>query len=231
MGSNGNGSNGVEQIVYVDTETTGLLAHHDVFEIAMIKGDEEVVIWLPVDLSKADPDALRINRFYERQKEGYEKYRMKGEDGAWKIAEFTSGCTLAGIVPSFDATMVSGTLLKHGLRPAWNYWIRDVVTFAAGSLGLRGKTNSRIVSEALGAAMPDEREVHTAIGDARWAKRIDTKALELTSEDHRKLDLERKILVLLRDEGFDETEKKLRETARRWASKLIAPSAPAKASA
>jgi len=232
MGSNGNKvSNGIEQIVYVDTETTGLLAHHDVFEIAMIKGDEEIILWLPADLSKADPDALRINRFYERQKEGYEKHGTKGEEGAWKIAEFTSGCTLAGVVPSFDVNMTSGFLLKYGLKPAWNYWMRDVVTFAAGALGLRGKTNSKIVSETLGVAMPDNSEVHTALGDARWAKRIDTKAMELTSEEHRKSDLEEKLFALLRDEGFDETEKKLKETAARWASKLIVQAAPVKASA
>jgi hypothetical protein len=221
MGSNGtNGGSSLEQIVYVDTETTGLLPHHDVFEIAMIKGGEEVVLWLPADLSKADPDALRINRFYDRQKEGHERHGVKGEEGAWRIAEFTSGCTLAGIVPSFDVNMVNGFLLKFGLRPAWNYWMRDVVTFAAGALGLRGKTNSRIVSEALGVALPGPDEVHTALGDARWAKRIDQRALELTSEEHRKLDLETKILTLLLEE-FNDTENALREMAARWASRLV----------
>jgi len=219
---NGNGTSDSEQIVYADAETLGLdRKRHSPFEVHLIKGDQELTLWLPVDLSKADPDALRINRFYERQKEGYEKFGVEGKEGAWKIAEYTSGCTVAGIVPSFDVGMVAAFMLRHGLKPAWNYWVRDVITFAAGAIGHRGKTSSKIVSELLGVPCPTAEEAHTAPGDARWAKRIDTKALELTSEEHRKRELETRIFSLLRDEGFDEPEETLQQTAARWASKLI----------
>ena len=133
-------------------------------------------------------------------------------------------------MPSFDVGIVGAYLGRHKLKPAWNYWVRDVITFAAGAIGHRGKTSAKIISELLGVPCPTPDEIHTAIGDARWAKRIDTRALDLTSDESRKRDLEHRILSLLRDEGFDETVEKLSETAARWAAKLL-PIAPKKASA
>lgn len=66
-------------IAIVDTETVGLDARlHGIWEVAVIlheppifggkaPADEEYVWQLPVDLSLADPNALRISRFYERR--------------------------------------------------------------------------------------------------------------------------------------------------------------------
>lgn len=65
-------------VAFVDIETTGLLAAvHGTWEVAVIlhdipvdgksQPDREFVWQLPVDLTHADPDALRISRYYERR--------------------------------------------------------------------------------------------------------------------------------------------------------------------
>jgi hypothetical protein len=70
----------VSRLVFLDTETTGLNPwHHEVWEIAVITRkviehedqptqtvDEEHVFHVKPDLTKADPTALRICRYYER---------------------------------------------------------------------------------------------------------------------------------------------------------------------
>ena len=55
-------------IVYTDTETTGLdWRRHEVFEFAAIKGNEELVLWFEIDITKADSGALRMNDYYLRK--------------------------------------------------------------------------------------------------------------------------------------------------------------------
>ena len=63
-------------LVFLDTETTGLdCERHEVYEIALIRGDTSVVsskpdelhLWInDASLMTADPTALRIGRYYER---------------------------------------------------------------------------------------------------------------------------------------------------------------------
>lgn len=180
------GKNDQQPICYTDVETFGLESdRHDVFEFGSVKvypdgREEELHLWLPADVSKASPDALRKNRFFERRVEGYEQHGVDGKEGAWRIAEFTSGATLAGNRISFDEGMVSAYLRKHGLCHAWNLYTVDVPTFCAGALGLRGANfNGKTVSELLGVLLPSDEDRHTAMGDVRWSRRMHEAAIEL----------------------------------------------------
>lgn len=137
-------------IAIVDTETTGLYPElHDVFEIAarivrFEDADESTEIavekdayWtLPVDLGRADPNALRVNRYYERVAE---RDLLTCDPGDVRgvvadIAMTLAGCTLIGAVPSFDERFLTKLLRDNGQCPAWHYQPVDVETLAAGYL-------------------------------------------------------------------------------------------------
>lgn len=232
--STGNGCDKDESpVVYTDTESLGLEATlHDVFEIGMNKvypdgREEELLIWLPAELKNAQPDALRINKFYERQEDCYKKYGVKGDEGAWKIAKFSSGCVLAGCRIHFDEDMIKAFMAKYGLKPAWEVYTTDVTVFAAGALGLKGRFSAKRVAELLGVTMPSDEERHTAMGDAKLAKRIHQAALRLTSS--RRQQLCDRLLPILREEFTSVAEPVLIEKALLWTQKLVPETAKASA--
>jgi hypothetical protein len=57
-------------LVFLDTETTGVHPAREVWEIGMIRrddeGEREIQFFVDVDLSLADPFGLSIGKFYER---------------------------------------------------------------------------------------------------------------------------------------------------------------------
>lgn len=105
-------------MVFVDTETTMLEPIPKPWEIALIKRDgkaseERLHIMLrEPDLSDASPDALRVNRFYERHplwslhEETPGILVMTARDAARAIELFTAGTQLVGSNPDFDARAI-----------------------------------------------------------------------------------------------------------------------------
>lgn len=189
-------------ICFVDTETCGLDAElDDVWEVAIIVRDHwdpsrdgEWLWQLRPRLVDADPTALRISRYYEREQFSVKNNHVDGllvaspkttmaqpsepKIVAKQIAYATDRATFAGIVPDFDAGFLARLLRRHGYRHAWHYHLLDVETLGAGWLaGLGGEMmplppwSSDVLSEMCGVAPPDKDERHTALGDARWAMR------------------------------------------------------------
>lgn len=128
--------------------------------------------------------------------EGGERVLSAGH-AARIVARFTHGAHLVGAVPNFDAHVFDGLLRDHGLAPAWHYHLVDIEAMAVGYLHGRrsaraavsdvGIVGQRItipalmpappwksddLSRAVGVEPPSEDERHTALGDARWAKRL-----------------------------------------------------------
>lgn len=180
----------MRQVVFVDTETTGLdPAHHNVWEIGLIEETGEEHVWIRntdmIDLGTADSTALRINRFYER---GYTIGQPTVRDNviARQFAELSAGKYLVGIVPSFDATFLTKFLVEAGIAPAWHYQLVDAEAMLAGSLGVAPPWDLRRMIDDAGGAAKDiighalaTEAHHTAIGDARVAKAIYETALLL----------------------------------------------------
>lgn len=208
-------------IVFVDTETTGLLPDvHEIWEVGLIYMDTEhdsvdrhwlarhgispehpnVTTWddkgerfgirrwvwkekvwlLPVDLGRADPISLEISGYYGRRR----GMTASKADFAREFERLTRHKHMCGNVVSFDMERLSILLRANGACPGWHYHPVDVENLAAGwvmgkysdnepaeaqAISLPWKSDE--LSLACGVEPPTGNDRHSAIGDARWAKR------------------------------------------------------------
>jgi DNA polymerase III epsilon subunit-like protein len=188
--------NNPKLIAFVDTETTGLDPFlHDAWEIAVILRadgrDAEHVLRVEPDLTNADPEALRINRYHQRATAPGWVWDDR-ETAARRLHDLLDGAVLIGSNPAFDAEMITHLLGRyHGNPRPWHYRTIDVVTLAVGSLygraaehALRGNASwlvgvqhkvgwpwaSYDVSRHLGIEPPAPEVGHQALPDARWVR-------------------------------------------------------------
>ena len=178
-------------LCFLDCETDGVHPGRKPWEIAMIRRDPNGTettehFYLSIDLSTADPNGLRIGGFYDRHPMGRRLSGATGPKGnqvrpitsaAPLIARMTHGTHIVGAVPNFDTEILERLLRDNGLTPAWHYHLVDVENLAVGYLTGQGQQlqppwSSDAITSALGLPPVDERERHTALGDARWAMRI-----------------------------------------------------------
>ncbi len=175
-------------IVFLDTETTGLHADRRVWEIGMIRrdddftGDRERRFFVKnPGLATAEPYALKIGGFYNR----HPQYNGRDADpnnalldryeAAKRVEEFTRDAIIVGINPLFDLEVLGKMMRSLDLRPAWHYQPVDLPSVAIGWLAARGvHVDLPTRSEDLAAMClvkpgPDE-DRHTALGDARWTR-------------------------------------------------------------
>jgi DNA polymerase III epsilon subunit-like protein len=189
-------------VLFLDCETTGLRPQlgHVPYEIALIdEADAELTLWVdpsPDDLARADPDALRISRFYQRRPSP-NRWLPKGVPGAleaptslrelasleqpvccssvgaaFAVARLTAGAHLVAAAPAFDAGMLAELLGRHKLTPAWHYHLVDVEALAAGKLGRAPPWDSHALTADLGVPETNGDQRHTALGDARWVRDV-----------------------------------------------------------
>lgn len=181
-------------LVFLDLESTGLDPdRHEPWEIAaIVRGrgspvmDGEWLWRLKPDLTVADPAALRISRYYDRQ-------AINGEGSAicidWPgravhenpedvtpglvaehLACLLAGAVLVGAVPSFDDGFLDRFLRRNGHCPTWSYRLVCVETLTAGHFG---RLVGGLADCARELGVPVDPDVaHTALGDARLARDI-----------------------------------------------------------
>lgn len=97
---------------------------------------------LPVNVAKADPNALRVNGWYDRAVQakhdpGSDSFRTlvtQPHEFAREFTLLTHGCALVGAVPSFDERHLDALIRKNGACPSWHYQPVDVETLAVGWL-------------------------------------------------------------------------------------------------
>lgn len=178
-------------IVFMDTETTGLLLTDDIWEFAAIRvnpdGSEEVMCLLiehdPAKAAalpepfRADHDARFRPEFATTRARAAERIveiLRPGEDGA--------RAHVVGAVPNFDTERIEQLLAHHlevgpNNQAPWHYHLIDVETLAVGYLAAKGMYaslpwDSDEISRALGVDPPGEGVRHTAMGDVRWARAV-----------------------------------------------------------
>lgn len=167
------------RLIVVDVETSGLdVAAHDVLEVAAIDlatGDELYFVPNPINvewLPAADPDALRINRYFERRVYADQLDVTTTRDRWRALAKMLDGNILAGVNPDFDARFIEAAFSTHSaLAPTpftgrRNHRMRDLATYAAGVLGTdpAEPASSSDIFTSLGIV---NDEPHSARGDAR----------------------------------------------------------------
>jgi hypothetical protein len=148
-------------LAFIDTETTGLdPTRHEVWEVGLIvqrDGDEHEHLWRwwP-NMETADPNGLRIGRFYDRIGDAPAPWshlydgsvHYEGDDAdepasvapqqfAHTLAHYVDGAHLVGAVPSFDAAFLAPLLRRLGQAATWHYHLIDVEALAVGWLAGR----------------------------------------------------------------------------------------------
>lgn len=195
------------KLAFVDCETTGLEPdRHEIYEVGLIlrdhdqaDRDQEYRWWLEVDLAKADPNALKVGRYFDRQPMlhltcawepdrdtgliGLKKRAVGHLEVADSVMRYTAGAHLVGAVPSFDAAFLSRLLRANGCCPAWHYHLVDVEALAAGHLA-----GQRWLAEKMGVSAEDRSD------GAVWA-RTATKAAEIAPPPWDSTDLSRAVGV------------------------------------
>jgi DNA polymerase-3 subunit epsilon len=169
-------------LIVVDIETTGLdTQFHVPIEVAAINMDTDEILHFvpylePVHLGNASPDALRINRYFERGV--YKNMLSPGDTNTWygRLWKMLDGNTFAGSNPRFDAQMLTHT---HQAGEVWHHRLADVSAYVAGALGLYPAELPGLADccERLGVVNEGE---HSALGDAKATVECFRKAAALS---------------------------------------------------
>lgn len=173
---------------FVDIESTGLHAQCRPWEIAVIRRESdgterEFCLYVKVedlDLPRAQPLGLAIGRFSQRHPQRGGRLPagalLTGEKEAAKhFTEWTAGTVIHGVYPAYDVEVLTKMLSRHGITPRWSPVTPvDVARKARKWLKAQGiapvKENAA-VSRQCGIEIPGNDDFHTALGDARWARR------------------------------------------------------------
>lgn len=146
-------------LVFVDVETDGVGPDARPWEVALIRREMD-----------GSERWTRFDSFVSRY------------EAAVRVARLTHGAHLVGVGVSSAARVLEQLLLTASLRPGWHDHLVDVVPMAAGWLNaLPGRDlalapvvppwSSDDLSRRCGVSPPDGAARHTALGDARWARR------------------------------------------------------------
>lgn len=168
-------------LAFIDTETSGLDPdRHEIWEVGLIlrngKWQTEHHWFLPIDLGRADAEALQVGRYYERHPSAL-KRQTRGAvadlvDCAYLFEQLTRNAYLVGAVVSFDEQRLAKLLRANGACPSWNYHLIDVRALAAGAVGAPPPWNHDTIMRKLNVPPVPPEDRHTALGDARMAMRI-----------------------------------------------------------
>lgn len=176
------------KLLFLDTETTGLdLERHEVWEVGAIlreddKEDVEYHWFLHVSLTRADPIALDIGRFWERhpsalaktgQKELKETALQVDNESAFahEFFKLSYKAHIVGAVPDFDCYRIAPILRRNGCLPMWHYHLVCCENLAAGHLRMQPPWKSDEIFGKLGIDK-EKYERHTALGDARMVRDV-----------------------------------------------------------
>lgn len=175
----------MSDLIFLDTETTGLRLDDDIWEFAAIRrfadGTEDGLhLFIEHDWAKCShlPEPFMADH----------QARFPSHDGATRrvaagvqirnfLAKGADGIKphIVGAVPDFDAYRIARQFYATHL-PEWHHHLIDVENLAVGWLAAQGKPqappwDSNDLSRAIGVD-PDTFDRHTAMGDVLWAMAI-----------------------------------------------------------
>lgn len=155
-------------LTFIDTETTGLDPRiHQAYEVCLWREDapEPVTLWLPHTLDHADPQALRIGGYFDRDQKPWSDDHV-GRD---YLLDQLQGVTLVGANPGFDAAMLRGFIGTE----VWHYRFINV---SDGAMWLFGWDRPRSLLDTATAVRDAGYDIpepdHTAEGDVRTTRAV-----------------------------------------------------------
>lgn len=162
---------------FIDIETSGLDPFkHEVIEVAYIldpgprRGESrEEAFSLSFDESSADPKALEINGWGKRTFAP----RISRSQAAAKLKKDLFAAVPVGNGVHFDMEFL-GHFLRDWcvIKRPWSHRYVDLKSLAAGKLGIDPELlPTDVIAGELDVPLHKE-EAHTALGDARWNRRL-----------------------------------------------------------
>jgi DNA polymerase III epsilon subunit-like protein len=128
-------------LVFLDTETTGLIpGHHEIIEICMVKHEHEVAariecperksqvynLFLPMFPERIDPRAAEINGF--DMTDWLARGAIEFHEGIDEIVAYMEDCTVVGFNPWFDLRFIAASALGREMK--MNYHALDLCSMA-----------------------------------------------------------------------------------------------------
>ena len=166
----------MKPLAFLDIETTGLDPYNDeIVEIAYLReyADPEALLKcnfsLEIDEKQANPEALKINRYWERKPDLLD-IRMANSAAAYKLVVDLKDHIIVGNNPTFDLTFLTQFLRKWGWKPTWHYRPLDVGSMAQGRLQARGVLPTAEIANTFNVPLPQNQ--HSALADATWNRDI-----------------------------------------------------------
>ncbi|MGY5764952.1 hypothetical protein ACXET9_07125 [Brachybacterium sp. DNPG3] len=176
------------KLVFLDLETTSLdKGSARPWEIGMIERTTDgretrtTILVSDVDLTDAEPAALRIGRFRDRWVDDGRARWMTEREAAERVAAATtvpSGRVIlvGSAVGDYDSAVLEAMLRRHGHAPGWWHHSIDPVTWTIAAMAMSpfttvslAQASSYALSKAAGTEPPGHGVAHTAMGDAQWA--------------------------------------------------------------
>src|SRR6202022_3920580 len=126
-------------LIFIDTETTGLHKARRPWEIALIKrsdtGQTRLLLCVDVrdlELEDADPVGLKVSGFHRRHPQARDRPLLiprvyRAGDAPGRVPQWPPGATIVGVVTRFDTECLADMFARHGMKPAWNDILVDVV--------------------------------------------------------------------------------------------------------
>lgn len=170
-------------LVFFDTETTGLNLAHELIEIGLVKvraktyeviSEKDIKI-KPVHIETANPDALLINGY--NAPEWAEAYDLK--NGLIEFLKYTDGTMLVGHNLAFDWMHIKKSLEQCGLEANYYYKGLDTFSLAWQKLASTGKFKRYSLKELAPYFGIDPGHAHRAIDDARTTYQVFLKLSKL----------------------------------------------------
>lgn len=179
-------------LIFIDTETTGLEPSADIWEFAGIRRradgiSEALHLFIEHDWSKCAKLPESFLADHHARFPGHD-LATKRLTAARKINEFVKASSvpdvavtdkpvLIGSAPDFDAGMITRFIQSEtsSWRPTWDHQLIGVVPLMLGYLAAKGMPIPAHKSEDLSRAIgvePDDFERHTAMGDVLWTMAI-----------------------------------------------------------
>jgi DNA polymerase III alpha subunit (gram-positive type) len=169
----------MSKIVFLDLETTGLDPRkQEILEVAMLvregRHDREVYFTLPIALNRADSEALKINRYFQRVRELTAAAIPRVRALALFEVYFRDAIVVGNNV-QFDLRFIEQFILDYtrgNQDPTpWHYHPVDLKALVAGTYQLgEPPWSTKQVAEAVGVPLP--RNAHTAMADAEWNRDV-----------------------------------------------------------